>query len=79
MNRGVKRGRHLGPIRRGRRSRLARALIAARLDRELSQASAAAEIGVTRDLWARWEIGQGPDREIYQKVLGLWLAGNWEG
>ncbi len=73
-----RRGKPLGSIGKRRRG-LAGRLVATRVRRGLSQAAAAEQIGVTRDLWARWEIGQGPNRAIYKKVLALWLAGRWEG
>lgn len=73
-------GKPLGPlrsVRRGRRTDLAEKLIAARLERELSQSEAAAEIGVHRSEYALWESRRGPRLALVQRVVDLWLAGRW--
>ncbi len=56
---------------------LARDILRARCARGLSQARAAAEIGVSAAWLARVELGVEPRLPLFREVLRLWLAGRW--
>ena len=73
---GKRRGPH-GPQknRRAKPTGLARRVIERRLARGLTQAEAAAELGVARSTWAQYELGNGPRLRLYQEALERWLKG----
>lgn len=74
---GPKRGGPLGPHsdRGGGKARgLAARLIAERVRRGLNQEEAAAELGVARSSWARWELG-GMPRGLYLAAVKRWIRG----